>query len=56
MAKFVYVEHEGKRATLAYWARQFGIPYDVFKMRYTRHGWNLDKLRATVQKRSKVRK
>ena len=56
MAKFVYIEHEGKRATLAYWARHFGIAYSVFKMRYARHGWNLDKLRAVVQRRSKARK
>ena len=56
MAKFVYIEHEGKRATLAYWARHFGIAYSVFKMRYARHGWDLDKLRAVVQRRSRARK
>ena len=53
MAKFVYLEIDGKRATLAYWARHFGIAYDVFKMRYARHGLDLAKLTATVQRRSK---
>ena len=55
-ADFVYLEIEGKRATLAYWARHFGIEYAVFKMRYHRHGLDLDKLCAPVQKRSKRRK
>lgn len=56
MAKFVYLEIEGKRATLAYWARHFGVAYDVFKMRYSRHGLDLVKLCAPVQRRSKPRK
>lgn len=53
MGHFVYIEHDGKRATLAYWAKHFGVAYDVFKMRYSRHGWDLGKLCAPVQKRSK---
>ena len=53
MANFVYLEIEGKRATLAYWARHFGVAYDVFKMRYSRHGLDLAKLCAPVQRRSK---
>ena len=53
MSKFVYLEVDGKRATLAYWARHFGIEYSVFKMRYARHGLDLAKLTATVQRRSK---
>ena len=56
MSKFVYLEIEGKRATLAYWARHFGIEYSVFKMRYARHGLDLVKLCAPVQRRSKPRK
>ncbi len=53
MANFVYLEIEGKRATLAYWARHFGVAYDVFKMRYSRHGLDLAKLCAPVQRRIK---
>jgi len=53
---FVYLEIDGKRATTAYWARHFGIEYAVFKMRYHRHGLDLAKLCAPVQKRSKRRK
>ena len=56
MSKFVYLEIDGKRATLAYWARHFGVAYDVFKMRYSRHGLDLAKLCAPVQRRSKPRK
>lgn len=56
MSRFVYIEHEGKRGTVSYWARHFGVPIAVFKMRYSRHGWDLGKLTAPVQRRSKLRK
>lgn len=46
---FVYVEHDGVRGTLAYWAKHFGIPVSVFHNRYKRHGWDLDKLREPVR-------
>lgn len=53
MTKFVYIEHEGKKGTISFWARHFGIEVSVFKMRYYRYGWNLDKLTTPPQKRSK---
>lgn len=49
MTKFVYVEHDGVRGTLAYWAKKFGVPYSVFKVRYSRFGWDLDRLCAPVR-------
>jgi hypothetical protein len=46
---FVYVEVDGVRATLAYWAKHYGIPYSVFKTRYGRYGWDIEKLCAPIR-------
>jgi len=43
---FVYLTINGKKGTLAYWAKHYDIPYAVFRQRYHRHGDNLAKLTA----------
>jgi hypothetical protein len=43
---FVYLTINGKKGTLAYWAKHYDISYVVFRQRYHRHGDNLAKLTA----------
>lgn len=43
---FVYLTINGKKGTLAYWAKHYDISYAVFRQRYHRHGDNLAKLTA----------
>ncbi len=47
----IFLEYDGKRLTLAQWARELGVNYQMLRYRY-RAGWDTERILTTASQRS----